>query len=275
MKILIIGSDGFIGSRLSAKLKAENFEISTISRKECNLLNLMELESISRRFSDINVIIHCAGVAGSKNLFTSKRIKDQNNRITENILKVFLKFRSHFIFLSSISVYDPHWDQEIKVLNPDCKSQYGLGKLFNERSIIKTIDSFDIFRLYPVYDKENLNNINSRFFLIKDRVKVFLYPYKDYYFCSMDTLYENIKKRLSVPGRRLHLIRDKDPVNIQEIKNTKGINLILPIMLRNIFYPLIFLTKLLSKDLNIKINKFFYPFQPESFYDLEVLENKK
>ena len=78
-----------------------------------------------------------------------------------------------------------------------------------------------------------------------------------------------------MPGRRLHLIRDKDPVKIQEIKNTKGINLILPIMLRNIFYPLIFLTKLLSKDLNIKINKFFYPFQPESFSDLEVLENKK
>ena len=118
MKILITGSNGFIGKYLRNHFQAEH-EIYTISRKTDNAnvsindyeIDLSDVNFVKENFTDavfkqkMDVIIHCAAVLAS---IDNKDITvfHKNNAITESMIHIAgITKALKFINISTIGVY--------------------------------------------------------------------------------------------------------------------------------------------------------------------------
>lgn len=65
--ILLTGASGYIGSAIYASLKQQGIPVLTAGRRSCDrFLDLSECQCLSEVFSDISVVIHCAGIAHNK-----------------------------------------------------------------------------------------------------------------------------------------------------------------------------------------------------------------
>ena len=67
MKILILGSNGFIGNNFNKFLQNKNCQVITINRDNCNLLN-KDSFYVSLKQINPNYIINCAGYTGKPNV---------------------------------------------------------------------------------------------------------------------------------------------------------------------------------------------------------------
>ena len=88
-KILILGSNGFLGKNLCLKLKKNKIKFSTLERKKCDLLNYEKsLKVISKQRPDL--IFNCAGKVGGINYNINKpsEIFFDNITILLNIFKI-------------------------------------------------------------------------------------------------------------------------------------------------------------------------------------------
>lgn len=117
MKVLLTGSSGFIGNELFKKIKKTTIPIKVVSSQflSSTFLNLPEKKNfvlnnvnqnikLSKLFSGISTIIHCAAIKPGY----SKNYKDYskiNVELTSNFAKQAAFYNvKRFIFLSSISV---------------------------------------------------------------------------------------------------------------------------------------------------------------------------
>lgn len=108
MKILITGGSGFIGKRITALLK--DYDITSLSSKDCDLLDLNQVEQIFKEKYD--VIIHCAA-KGISNLDDEQVYWD--NLTMFNNLKLYKNKYNKFINIGSGSELNPtHWYSKSK-----------------------------------------------------------------------------------------------------------------------------------------------------------------
>lgn len=140
MKILITGSNGFLGKQICHSFKKDN-QLFTLSQSSANYnVNLAEFVPV---FSEIfDLVIHSAGLAHSvpNSENESQRFFDVNVTGTINLLKGFsgLNKPKMFVFISSVSVYGLDSGIEIDESYPlNAKDAYGKSKIMTEELLIK------------------------------------------------------------------------------------------------------------------------------------------
>jgi dTDP-glucose 4,6-dehydratase/UDP-glucose 4-epimerase len=144
-KILIIGSNGFIGSHLTDYLKNENFEVfgCDISENRTNIKNqYFQVDSVSPDYFSIlkensfSVVINCSGAASVPKSFETPDIDFTLN--TRNVLKQLEAVRNTnynctYINISSAAVYGNPTELPIKENTQTSPvSPYGFHKLCAE-----------------------------------------------------------------------------------------------------------------------------------------------
>lgn len=138
MKILITGSNGFLGKLICAELEKE-YKIFGLSRNSGNYK--VTLESNIPIFKDsFDIVIHSAGKAHSipKNEIQKKEFYDVNVTGTLNLLKGLekLTFPKQFVFISSVSVYGEDFGNNINENHSlNAKDPYGLSKIEAEQLV--------------------------------------------------------------------------------------------------------------------------------------------
>ena len=142
LKILLTGSNGYLGSYLTAFLKTSKFEITKFSRADINLLlNLSSYKNYLKKHSKLqtkyDVIIHTAALPYKECNEDPDKANIINNLLTEKLSNYCLNNNCLFIFFSSVQVYgsilegEYHEDNELK---PD--TVYGISKAKAEQNLI-------------------------------------------------------------------------------------------------------------------------------------------
>lgn len=153
MKILVTGSQSFVGKRLAPLLQSSGHDVYGIARtgitSQHQLIgDLSQSSTYEALPNDINAVVHLAAV-------TSPPDYDANNLILNNAeaTRQLVNFSkkigvSHFIYASSVSVYGEInkgvLDEEHPFTNP---SVYGLSKLMGEKLLQQTQSEFVSYSL--------------------------------------------------------------------------------------------------------------------------------
>jgi len=269
--ILITGASGFIGKSIFNHLKKYDYTIKCISKscvddKHYSSIDLLDNTKVKNFFIDFgpfDVIIHCAAIAHGQIPPNNLSVYDCNTTITKNLIDADNSKKSHWIFMSSISIYD--YDEEnhsipIK-LSPSSNDQYGKGKLIDEKLLLNNINHLDILRLMPVYDKNNLKDLKKRIFIPNTTIKLMIHPSPLYNLCHIkqikDKVYDCMQQK---NGKNIHQVGDINQTSqIQLSKMVHGFGIVFP---RFFFKIIIFLIPPLSKklrSLKILIKKFVFP----------------
>lgn len=152
MTVLLTGSSGFIGSELFKKIKKTTMPIKVLrqpffsklynlpKKKIFVLNNVNQNKRLSKLFSGISTIIHCAAIKSniSKNY---KDFKKVNAEYTINLAKQAAFYNvKRFIFLSSISVNGNN-NVNFKLFKyndtPKPESFYAISKLEAEEALLE------------------------------------------------------------------------------------------------------------------------------------------
>ena len=141
MKILLTGSNGFLGKYICDHMKLKNYEITTVGRTNSNLICDLSKSKpvIDVRF--INLVIHSAGKAHSvpKTETEKQEFYEVNVNGTENLLKglEYAGVPQQFVFISSVSVYGLEHGRFITENYPLlARDHYGLSKIAAEQLIL-------------------------------------------------------------------------------------------------------------------------------------------
>lgn len=143
MKVLIIGSDGFLGRNLKVRLKEKNIE--TIDFTRCT-----PIEQLPEILTSVDFIFHLAGVNRPKD--PDEFVKG-NYKLTNLICDAVRRSGRKIPILFSSSVH------------AESKSEYGRSKLSAERLLTKfesdTASPVYMYRLANVFGKWSKPNYNS------------------------------------------------------------------------------------------------------------------
>jgi UDP-glucose 4-epimerase len=100
MKILVTGSEGFVGNFLVAELKNQRHEIVEFDLAHGD--NILEKSQIEKKMNGVEVVFHIAAIIDNEN----KTLHEVNIDGTKNMIDSAVKARvKKFIFLSSTGVY--------------------------------------------------------------------------------------------------------------------------------------------------------------------------
>jgi len=159
MKILVTGSQGFIGKYLINKLKEKGFSIFEFNIKLDNRMDIMNRDFLLKYFSAVkpNIVIHLAANANTARAYKDPYFDFKINVLgTINVLKHVKRNPSiQLIFTSSAYVYGELSFVPITESHPTNPSHpYGLSKLTAE-CYIETHHaifgiSYTVFRLFNV-----------------------------------------------------------------------------------------------------------------------------
>ena len=143
MKILISGSNGFIGSFLLKEFRKEDHQVVTLGKNKNNDFILNLRKSSTAITGHFNLIIHCASIVHN-DIHASKKdrglIQDDIS-ISNNFIKSISDCTyDKFIYLSSVAVYGIENGQNVKEVEPLPKSGYGVSKLAVEKLLKEKIE---------------------------------------------------------------------------------------------------------------------------------------
>ena len=176
LNILVTGATGFIGSAIVAKL-LENPDINLtvtvrkkagfpVGVKQEYISNLKSDEDWIRILGDIQVVIHCAGLAHDTTNIEYEEYLSVNAKTTINIARAAKHANvKHFIFLSSIKVHGERTSNQEKIdeassYNP--KDFYSSSKVIAEQELLALLkDSklgYTIIRPPMVYGPASKGN---------------------------------------------------------------------------------------------------------------------
>lgn len=264
-KMIITGSNGFVGSALANKLK-ENYKVTCLVRHGSNISLLPE--NIEIKYIDYNntvaimrllrkqdVLIHTAALTRAKSW---QQFKQVNIDLTEKLIEIYNKTTSlkQFIFISSQAAAGPAPDKSTPKLESDeCYpvTMYGRSKLLAENLIKEKAEKpWTIIRPVSVFgpgDKDFL----QYFRLIKKHLAMFIGFRKKYYdFIFVDDLIEMISKTINNEKayNETFFARGTDTLsiqqfvhNIQSVMNTRVLRLHVPQFL---LYPIALVSEILT-----------------------------
>ncbi len=180
-KILITGSQGFIGKILVNKLKKNNKLILIDKKKnlsnqknfhQINLLNLDDLEEIFKK-NKITKIIHLA----SEIFDDDKNVYHYNLSTSKNLISIGKKYKiKNFIFTSTFSIYEKNYIKPILENEPpSAKNLYGKSKYKVETILKKSkLKNYTILRVPIVVGKSRSHRMGILFEMIRNNFPLFL-----------------------------------------------------------------------------------------------------
>ncbi len=145
MNILVLGSEGAIGSQLINTLASSiptatiirvgrriSASVSEIPQQRLLIGDLLDINFVDTIFKkyEIHVVIFCAAKWNGINQDPS--VLDVNVTMFNNLLTVLPKTVTNFIYLSSSAVYPPDHCNDSKAIKSIPDSTYGKSKLINE-----------------------------------------------------------------------------------------------------------------------------------------------
>ena len=235
-KILITGSQGFIGKILVNKLKNNNKLVLIDKKKnlsnqknfhQINLHNLDELEEIFKK-KEINTIIHLA----SEIFDDDKNVYNYNVNTSKNLILMGEKYKiKNFIFTSTFSIYEKNYVRPISEKEPpSAKNLYGKSKFKVETLMKKSaLKRHIILRVPIVVGKSRSHRMGILFELIRNNFPLFLIGKGNnrIQFIQVDDLCLVIKKCLSLKKNHIFNIGTKKSFTFKEnlshiIKNSSS-----------------------------------------------------
>ncbi len=173
MKILIIGSKGFIGSSLCKYFKSKKLKFKTdFGRKKLNLLSLKNFQNLIGN-SKPDVVVNCLGVVGGIQWGLNNKVKifEENNLLTLNLLKSIKNKKITLINLLANCIYPHHFKKffEKNIFDGpihDSVFEYGLSRrmLFSASKAYADEELLNFINLIPsnVYGpNDHFNPIRS------------------------------------------------------------------------------------------------------------------
>ncbi len=186
-KILITGAFGYLGGRLSKYLHDKGFKLIICSRKKklppvwCLRAQVAKIEwedseKLINIFSEVDVVIHAAGMNAQDCRQSPDRAIDFNGNMTSNIVKISKSVGvKKFIYLSSSNVYkspmEDYIDEDTATLNDD---PYSTSKLAGEKNLLKEINARfkgNILRISNTIGPPNDKSSNCWSLLVNDLSK--------------------------------------------------------------------------------------------------------
>lgn len=174
MRILITGSSGFLGGRISKFLKENKYKIISLNRKKNFPINKKSKKKIEKICKKVDVVINCIG----KDIHTSKNRKKtiiSNSEIPDLIYSAGNNAGvKYFIFISTYHIYDlsqKKINENSKLLK---KNLYTETKILGEKKIKsqKGKTKIIILRLcnlfgYPITQNKNCSNLLINYIIKK------------------------------------------------------------------------------------------------------------
>jgi nucleoside-diphosphate-sugar epimerase len=136
MRILITGSNGYIGRTLSENL--EDYDVTLLCRETVDLL---DTNSVNKFFSEkfFDVVIHCASVGGNRLVTDGDSVYEQNINMFNNIVSNKKSFNRLITFGTGAES------------NP-----YGLSKS-DIRDIVMVTPNFYNIKVFAVFNEDELD----------------------------------------------------------------------------------------------------------------------
>ncbi|MEW6295627.1 MAG: NAD(P)-dependent oxidoreductase [Candidatus Diapherotrites archaeon] len=273
MKILVTGSQGFIGKELVKELKQRNYEV-----KEFDLgsgQDLLNEKQVREAVKGSGVVIHLAAIISDE--FPKDKFFSVNVKGTENLLEASAKENIRkFIFVSSVGVYGPVKERadEKSELRP--QTNYEKSKLEAEALVNSYQEIFPVTILRPalvlgpnVYWKQIIHFIKKEFPLIgegKNKFQVIYYRdlVQAIVFCLREERTEN----------EVFNVAEENPKTLREIielirkeLEMKGKIKTIPEWLGTIMACFYITTNLFSKKKGLLIPAHIRRLTKERFYD--------
>ena len=173
VRLLVTGASGFLGSAIAEQCRMDGMEVIATGRRELKIgvpgyftADVTDPKSMSGALTNVDCVIHAAGLAhqfrdGKK---SSPFLKINVNG-TENVALAATRAGvSHFVLISSVSVYGPHGkqacDEETICNSPE---PYGQSKYQAEQRAREIIEKaggqLTILRLATVYGEGDPGNV--------------------------------------------------------------------------------------------------------------------
>lgn len=226
MKFLILGADGYIGSYLYDRLRADQYNVTGTSRIACLDDRYIRFDILRDNVQTIvaeqigegkRVAIFCIAQSNIDKCYEDYRNAYIINVIkTKEVLKVLSDYNYKIIFFSSDNVFDGkegNYSEESKT-NP--LNNYGKMKEEIEKYILDEIKNACIFRLPKVLDSRktdknllfNLDNINKQNYkCINGNIMSFL-GMEDLYKMILIAIQRNLENIFHICGEEQILRRD-------------------------------------------------------------------
>src|SRR3990167_4744288 len=162
MKILVTGATGFLGSHLVEELANNDHHVICLVRNKSaklpfNIMNNIELiegllsdfDSLCQAVSNVDAIIHCAGLTKAKSVDSYYQI---NTEGTVGLLEAAKKYGSklrRFVFVSSLAARGPSNESQMTPFIECPVSSYGLSKLTAEQKVMQYNHYFPVTIIRP------------------------------------------------------------------------------------------------------------------------------
>ena len=168
MKILITGSEGFVGRNLIKSLSMCQHEIVGFDRLqsvngEYNAVRIDLDQPINLSYDSYDVLIHCAAAKGDWNIAKSEFYRD-NVLVTQNVLNYIKNCNiKKIIHFSTVAIYSRKTidGSERTEINPD--SVYGETKLESEKLVYEFAKCYGVptvvLRPSVIYGQDNFANM--------------------------------------------------------------------------------------------------------------------
>ncbi|HEY9117028.1 MAG TPA: NAD-dependent epimerase/dehydratase family protein [Roseivirga sp.] len=248
-RILVSGSSGFVGEYFCSSRKS-TYDIRTISLRNTPLGNT--------DFSNVNSVLHLAGIAHRMEKTEDQIYYDVNHKLTLGFaLRCKEAGVEHFVFMSTIKVYGD--SNELLTLETPCvpNDAYGKSKLLAETELMRLSDqNFKVAIIRPplIYGPEVKGNLKRLKEWVDSRSIIPLGGIKNKRsIVGIENLISLIDKIIERRAEGIFLIQDKAPISttelIESIAKVKGskIRLIkIPAFLRTIL-------KLIKPDIHKRL----------------------
>jgi nucleoside-diphosphate-sugar epimerase len=159
MKVLLLGSDGYLGSKLKKELKDRNFDLYSVDINpkdnatiKLDVTNFDEIDNYLKN-ENFDIIISLIGILPG--VFPKNTLYNKNLSSVSYLKNI--KCQSHFIFASSTAVYSNDSNLTLATENPF--EIYGESKLDSENLIKNFVDSFTILRIGTIISKDRRGGI--------------------------------------------------------------------------------------------------------------------
>lgn len=265
LKILVTGSNGFIGRKIVTALAAANHEVVSLQRKhttgvlQCDLLDANQTEAVLDKLDGIDVLVHTAAIAHGQKLPKGCSADSVNVQITENLINGLKDSVGKAVFLSSVSVCGLDIFSDGVVLRENSKpvTGYGRGKLACEELFFgSSFKEVHTLRLPPVFDESHLADVRKRVVFPRTRkIKMRIHPPPKYAFLHISNLVEYVGDLMTFgnSGHWLHHLSDPTPYSQHQICEWfDGIHLPVPVVLTRPFYAI---TGLLPSRMKLRLRE--------------------
>lgn len=135
MKILVTGSTGFIGTKLTERLRSLGYEVTGYDIVDG--LDLLDLSTLEEYVQKVDIVYHVAAQADLTQLTTVEKARDciaQNVHATDNVAYLCAKYNKWLIYASTVCVYgnqENHPETEDTTL-PNPSELYACSKYAGE-----------------------------------------------------------------------------------------------------------------------------------------------